>query len=76
MTTKILDWLKSHKLKFMLLMSLIVINYALIPSFGYDNPLEQAIEWVIKKWTGVDVDLTPDIISDQDFLAPLISDLF
>jgi hypothetical protein len=65
MATKLLDWIKGNKLKFMLLTALIVINYAIMPFLGYDNPLEEASEWVIKVWTGVDIELSPDIITEE-----------
>lgn len=44
---------------------MIIINYAFVPFLGYDNPLEQGIEWIIKAYSGVDVDLTPEIITDN-----------
>ena len=30
---------------------------------GYDNPLEQSIEWLIEVWSGAELDLTPDSIT-------------
>lgn len=65
MTGKILDWLKRNRLKFSIITALIIVTYASLPFLGYDNPLEQAVEWVIKTWTGVEIELTPEIVTEE-----------
>lgn len=75
MFSKTLDWLKRNKLKFSIILALIVIAYVSLPFLGYDNPLEQSVEWVIKTWTGAEIELTPEVITDriplQDDSLPL-----
>ena len=67
-----LAWIKDNRLKFLALGWLIVIAYGSMLAFGYDNPLEQAIEWVIQVWTGRDVDLSPEFL--QNHPAPELPD--
>lgn len=65
---KILDKLKSYIPKNKLirllyfaisLAVLFVFAHYLSLVFGPNNPLEQAVEWIIKTKTGLDIDLTP-----------------
>jgi|GEM_PF-6433716 len=65
MMDKFIDFFGVNKVKFLLLSYLIFITYISLPFLGYDNPLEQAVEWVIKAWTGVDVELTPEVITEK-----------
>ena len=57
------EWIEKNKLRFVCL--LLALVYLTTPVLGFDNPLEQAVEWVINLWSGKQVDLSPD------FLDPL-----
>ena len=65
MMDKFIDFFGVNKVKFLLLSYLIFITYISLPFLGYDNPLEEAVEWVIKAYTGVELELTPEILEDQ-----------
>lgn len=44
----------------LLLAAAIGIGSRFIPGFGPDNPVEQAMEEIIDKETGMNIDLSPD----------------
>lgn len=67
-----LAWIKSNRLKFLALGCLLFVAYGSMLAFGFDNPLEQAIEWVINAWTGRTIDLSPEFL--QAHPAPELLD--
>lgn len=59
-TKKIVDWLLAQKWKFLALVFLLAIGYSSIVFFGNDNNIEQAIEFALQLWPGVNIDLSPE----------------
>ena len=62
---KFSGFFKKNKVEASLIFFLVLFVYGTLPFLGYDNPLEEAVEWVIKAYTGVELELTPEILEDQ-----------
>jgi hypothetical protein len=63
--TQIYDWIMKEKIIttmmiYLLLFLLGYLAYLSIPYVGDDGPFEQCVESMIKKETGLDVDISPD----------------
>lgn len=63
--TQIYDWIMKEKIitTMMICLLLFLLGYLAflsIPYVGDDGPFEQCVESMIKKETGLDVDISPD----------------
>jgi len=62
---KILAFFKNNKFESFVMVALVTFVYVTMPFLGYDNPLEQAVEWVIKVWSGAEVELSPEALEEH-----------